>query len=185
MHLRWSRCRLKVNRPTQRFSFWVLFTVVTMSHYLNMTSRPYTTSHCLNITWQHYMTTSSFSITISQHDITLSQHDITISHDITWHDIVTTSHCLNMTSRPSHCLNITLSRHHIVSTSRQHDTSHDNITLSQHLNVPYTGISQYFLCIWSSSNLFFRKHSFLCFSLPLKQFKLNFSDPFEVFEATS
>jgi hypothetical protein len=101
VHLRWSRCRLKVNRPTQRFSFWVLFTVVTMSHYLNMTSRPYTTSHCLNITWQHYMTTSSFSITISQHDITLSQHDITISHDITWHHIVSTSHCHDITlSRP-------------------------------------------------------------------------------------
>ena len=99
MHLRWSRCRLKVNRPTQRFSFWVLFTVVTMSHYLNMTSRPYTTSHCLNITWQHYMTTSSFSITISQYCCLRRrqcrcsfsrrrqwQHHIVSTHHMTSHD---------------------------------------------------------------------------------------------------
>jgi hypothetical protein len=78
--------------------------------------------------------------------ITISQHDITWHHDLTWHHMT------------SHCLDITLSRPHDM-------TSHCfDITLSQHLNVPNTGISQHFLCIWSSSNSFiFSKTDFALF----------------------
>ena len=97
-------------------------------------------------TYYFFEKTKFFHILFAIH-----MHSGFVHHNIaTWHHMTSRSH---MTS-------------HDITLSRPHDmTSHCfDITLSQHLNVPNTGISQHFLCIWSSSNSFiFSKTDFALF----------------------